>query len=82
MTMKERLFMPAATDTRLTPSEAARVAGVSVDTVRGWLRAGRLPYEATKYGALIDAGDLGRVIAQREALARERRTGSGGKGRA
>ncbi len=64
--------MPAAIDRRLTPSEAARVAGVSVDTVRGWLRAGRLPYEATKYGALINAADLGRLISEREAAQRER----------
>ncbi len=65
--------MPAAIDTRLTTSEAARAAGVSEQTIRVWLRTGVLPHERTPLGALIDAADLGRLISEREARQRERR---------
>ena len=74
--------MVAAIDTRMSVSQAARCAGVSEQTLRAWLRAGVLRHERTALGRLIDAADLGALIAQREALARERRGGSGGKGRA
>ena len=57
----------AATIDRLTTSEAARAAGVSAETIRAWLRAGRLAHEPTALGALIDAASLGRLIAAREA---------------
>ena len=67
--------MPAAIDMRLIPSEAARVAGVSVDTIRGWVRAGILPAERTPLGNLIDARDLGRLIQAREEAARHRERG-------
>jgi len=56
-----------ATTARLTTSEAARAAGVSSETVRQWMRLGRLAYEPTALGALIDAAALGRLIAAREA---------------
>ena len=65
--------MSAAIDMRVTPSEAARAAGVSVDTVRGWVRAGILRAEHTPLGALIDARDLGQVIAGQVIAARDRR---------
>ena len=62
--------MPAIAD-RLTTSEAARATGVSAETVRAWLRAGRLPCEPTPLGRLIDPADLGRLIGEREAQRRE-----------
>ena len=65
--------MPAAIDTRMTVSQAARAAGVSEPTIRAWLRTGVLPHERTPLGALIDARDLGDVIAAREARQREQR---------
>jgi len=63
--------MPAIAD-RLTTSEAARAAGVSSETIRSWLRGGRLAHEPTALGALIDAASLGRLIGAREARARAR----------
>ena len=56
----------------LTTSEAARAAGVADVTVRSWLKSGRLPYQDTKHGALINPVALGKVIAEREAEQRER----------
>ena len=67
--------MPAAIDTRLTPSEAARCAGVSVDTVRGWVRAGVLQAERMPLGSLISSEALGALIAAREQQTRERAAG-------
>ena len=67
--------MPAATESRLTTSEAARIAGVSEQTVRQWLRLGVLRHERTPLGALIDAVALGQLIAAREARRRERGRG-------
>ena len=74
--------MPAAIEQKLTTGQAARAIGVSEQTIRIWTRSKRLRGEPTPLGHLYDAREVGRVIAQREALARERRTGSGGKGRA
>ena len=72
--------MPAVMDEKLTTSQAARALGVSEQTVRQWARSRRLRSEATPLGRLFDAVDVGRLIAIREALARER--GGSGKGRA
>lgn len=58
---------------RVSTSEAVRIAGVSAETVRAWMRAGRLTFEARPFGALIDRAALGRLIAEREAANRERR---------
>ena len=55
----------------LSTSEASHVAGVSGETIRQWVRGGRLPAQRTPLGALIDPADLGRLIAQREAQRRE-----------
>ena len=74
--------MPAAIEQKLTTGQTARALGMSEQTIRIWTRAKRLRGEPTPLGHLYDAREVGRVIAQREALARERRTGSGGKGRA
>lgn len=56
----------------LTTTEAARVAGVSEQTVRQWMKSGKLPYTETKLGGLIDPVRLGRLLSQREAAVRER----------
>ena len=64
--------MPAVLDARLTTSAAARVAGCSEASIRLWMRSGRLAFEPTPLGALIDRGALDQVIAEREAVQRER----------
>jgi predicted site-specific integrase-resolvase len=58
--------MPAVIDERLTTASAARVAGVGEQTIRNWMRTGRLAFESTPLGALIDPASLGAVIADRE----------------
>ena len=60
----------------LRTGEAARVLGVSEQSVRSWARAGRLPYTATPYGALFDTRAVHTLAAQRERIARTR---SGGR---
>lgn len=67
--------MPA-TLAPLTTSEAARAAGVSAESIRGWVRSGRLSAERTALGALIDPASLGALIAEREAARRGRRAGA------
>ena len=62
--------MTTRIDDRLTTSEAARRAGVSGETLRGWLRSGRLPSTETRLGRLIDPADLERVIATRMVAGR------------
>jgi excisionase family DNA binding protein len=59
--------------TLLTPSEAARIAGVSADSIRSWLRSGRLASTATPLGRLIDPYALDQLISEREAARRRRR---------
>ncbi|MGE0544591.1 MAG: helix-turn-helix domain-containing protein [Dehalococcoidia bacterium] len=56
----------------LTPSEAARVSGVSESAIRQWMRAGKLAYVRTPLGRLVDPVALGELIAAREAAARTR----------
>jgi|SoiMethySBSTD1v2_1073268.scaffolds.fasta_scaffold985155_3 hypothetical protein len=65
--------MPAVIDERLTTSSAARVAGVGEQTIRAWMRSGRLAFESTPLGALIDRASLGQIIAAREQAQREKR---------
>ena len=60
--------MPAVLDERLTTSAAARVVGVSEQTIRAWARSGRRPVIATPLGMLIDRAALGQVIAAWEAV--------------
>jgi excisionase family DNA binding protein len=68
----------------LSPSEAARTAGVSESAVRAWLRDGKLPCIATPLGRLIDRAALGEMIARRESTSRtqcnRRSTGEEGEG--
>jgi excisionase family DNA binding protein len=51
----------------LTVEEAARVAGVSRQTVYSWIERGRLQLRAADEGKSIDAGDLERLKATRRA---------------
>jgi hypothetical protein len=63
-----------ATVDLLSTSTAARAAGVSAESIRAWIRTGRLPAQATPIGALIDPADLYRALALREAAQRARST--------
>ena len=63
---------------RLTTAQAARRANVSEQSIRSWVKSGRLRAETTPYGSLVDASDLDdviadRAIAQRQGTNRERR---------
>jgi hypothetical protein len=69
--------MPATAEL-LSTSAAARAAGVSAESIRAWVRAGRLQARQTPIGMLVDPLSLGRVIAAREADQRER-TRRGGR---
>jgi len=62
-----RTDQPAANDATIRIGRAAEILGVSVDTVRRWVDAGRLPSTRSDHGQ--------RVIALRDVtgLARERR---------
>jgi hypothetical protein len=59
-------------DERLSTSSAARVAGVSEQALRDWMRNSRLAYTRTELGALIDHSELARVLAERNVARRER----------
>ena len=48
--------MSAVLDERLTTSVAARVAGVSEQTIRSWTKSGRLAAESTPLGRVAGAG--------------------------
>lgn len=61
-----------ATAELLSTSAAARVAGVSAESIRSWIRAGILPAQTTAIGALIDPHELDRVLQIREQSQRER----------
>ena len=62
-----RPHTPLSGDDMLTTSEAARLIGVSAETIRAWLRDGRLPCIDTRLGALIARRDVEMVIARRAA---------------
>lgn len=63
--------MPATID-GLRTGEAARLIGVSEQTIRAWVRDGRLPATRTPLGALVDAAAVAQLAAEREQAARER----------
>ena len=50
----------------LTPAQAARRLQVSVESVRSWLRNGRLKCITTPLGRLILASEVERLIAERQ----------------
>jgi excisionase family DNA binding protein len=54
----------------LTTGEAARLAGVSAETIRMWARSGRLPVQRTARGLCVyQRDDIDRIVARRQALA-------------
>jgi excisionase family DNA binding protein len=55
-----------ATDTFLTPSEAARILGVSVHTIRGWCDKGKLASERYGGGRLVSAAAVKKLRTERE----------------
>jgi len=56
----------AIADQLLTSGDAARVAGVSVDSIRNWADNGRLPSIRTAGGVrLFTRQDLERVVQER-----------------
>ena len=50
----------------LTPAQAARRLGVSVESVRGWLKSGRLKCITTPLGRLIFVSEVERLITERQ----------------
>ena len=57
--------MVAALD-QLTTAQAARILAVSEQTVRAWVRMGKLPAQITALGALIDCQAVHDLAARRE----------------
>ena len=51
---------------KLTTSAAARVAGVSEQSIRAWAKAGALPHEVTPLGMLIARDDLETFLEARD----------------
>jgi excisionase family DNA binding protein len=49
----------------LTPAEAARRLGLSVEMVRTWLRTGRIEHVRTPLGRLIPMSEVERIAAER-----------------
>lgn len=54
----------------LTVPEAARMVGRNPETVRRWIREGKLPAHKIGTQHVIDEGDLGRLMKARGAAAR------------
>ena len=68
--------MPAAAiDRQLTTGQTARALGVSENRVRQLARDGVLHPQVTPLGMLFSPEEVGCVIAQREAMQRERAAG-------
>ena len=72
-TVTELADTDAATVTMVTTGEAARLARVSVRTVRRWIQHGHLPCVETETGKLVSPADI--------PEARRRASGSRGHGR-
>jgi len=68
----------STTDSRLTPSQAARRLGLSSQSIGDLFDAGRLTGQRTPLGRLIDTASVERLAAER-AAAKSRRT-PGGEG--
>jgi predicted site-specific integrase-resolvase len=54
-------------DHYLSTSAAARIANVSDESVRNWMRKGLLEYTPTPLGRLISPADLAHVVIARAA---------------
>lgn len=50
----------------LTPAEAARRLGLSVEMVRTWMRTGRIEHVRTPLGRLLPAAEVERLAAERQ----------------
>ena len=48
-----------------SPSEAARILGVSGETIRSWCNSGRLAYVRTPLGRLVPTREVERVRNER-----------------
>ena len=57
--------------TRLSVKEAAPILGVSVFTVRAWIRQRRLPFHRLGRRIVFDHADLERFLAAHRVEARE-----------
>jgi excisionase family DNA binding protein len=57
----------------LTPAEAARRLGLSVEMVRVWLKTGRIEHVRTPLGRLIPTAEVERIAAERQMRGGERR---------
>jgi excisionase family DNA binding protein len=58
----------------LTVPEAAQLTGRSPETIRRWIRSGRLPSSKVGTQHLIDENDLSRMVEQRAGDVREAST--------
>jgi excisionase family DNA binding protein len=63
--------MTTATRDLMSTSEAARALGVAAETLRSWVRAGKIAGRPTPLGLLFDADVVHDLAAQRDAAARE-----------
>ena len=63
----------------LRTGEAARLLGLSEQTVRTLVRRRQLVAVQTPYGLLVDEADAHRLAAEREQIAARRCAGSGGR---
>jgi excisionase family DNA binding protein len=61
----------------LTTSQAARLLGLSEQTIRDFVKRGTLPATSTPHGSLIDEAAAHRLATERERQRRERRAGRG-----
>lgn len=55
-------FKPKASGDYLTPDEAARIAGVHVDTIRLWMKMGKLPSHRVGSRLRVLREDLDRFL--------------------
>ena len=65
--------MPA-TATEMSTSEAARCLGVASETLRTWVRAGKIAARESPLGLIFDAQVVHDLAAKRERQAREKAT--------
>jgi excisionase family DNA binding protein len=57
----------------VTPAEAARRLGLSVEMVRVWLKSGRIEHVRTPLGRLIPTAEVERIATERQRRGGERR---------
>jgi excisionase family DNA binding protein len=67
--------MTTATRDLMSTSEAARCLGIAAETLRGWVKQGKIAGRPTPLGLLFDADVVHDFAARRDAAATERRRG-------